>query len=351
VIVLGLILVVLSVGAGVILFLATDSIVDKQQLEFAGYSWAMTPLAMLITGAAVLLLLWLGLALIRGSVKRRRRPAREAKEAERQAKIEESIRADERARAEETHQSALAERDRVRDQEFEARMAERDREREGEFATRQQDAEERARAYERERLEQEYAARPSTAGGSATAAAVGAGAGAAAASHGDHGDDEQHDHQATGDDFTARHSADAPVDSAGATTDADDSTRVMAADGSATHAAGTGDTASDDPNHPGYRTVADKIMGRDPAGSTDAGSADTDTDTDRVDGTDSADRVDATDSADRVDATDSADRVDGTDSADRVDGTDSADRVDATDTTGRVETADDTYRAERATRE
>ena len=90
----------------------------QTQFEFAGYNWGMNPLAMLITGAVVLLLLWLGLAMIRGSVKRRRRPAREAKEAERQAKLEESIRADERARAEETHQAALAERDRVRDEEF-----------------------------------------------------------------------------------------------------------------------------------------------------------------------------------------------------------------------------------------
>ena len=65
-IVLGLILVLLAVGAGVILFLTTDSLTTPVDLEFAGYSWGMTPLALLITGAAVLLILWLGLAMIRG---------------------------------------------------------------------------------------------------------------------------------------------------------------------------------------------------------------------------------------------------------------------------------------------
>jgi hypothetical protein len=305
VIVLGLILVLLSLGAGAILFLATDSIDKQTQMELAGYSWGMTPLAMLITGAIVMLLLWLGLALIRGSVKRRRRPAREAKEAERQAKIEESIRADERARAEEQHQSALAERDRVRDEEFQSRLAERDREREREFAIRQQEAEEQARAFERSRVEQELARRQSTTGGGTAAAAVGAGAGFAAdeAGHSEHfhqpepldqpdhvdqsGHVDQSEHvaqstEATGDDFAGRHSADAPADS-GAHDSADRSTgssvwrEDTSADAASSAAAGDGvddprtdvdagdDRESQEHHRPAFRTVADKLMGRDPA--------------------------------------------------------------------------------------
>ena len=66
--------------------------------------------------------------------------------------------------------------------------------------------------------------------------------------------------------------ADAPAGSSDAV--ADDSTRVLPADSAVdddrrrrrAHDAGTEDEGtSDDPNHPGYRTVADKIMGRDPA--------------------------------------------------------------------------------------
>ncbi|GAA2165063.1 hypothetical protein [Pedococcus bigeumensis] len=312
-IVLGLILVLLAVGAGVILFLATDSLTTPIDLELAGYSWGMTPLALLITGAAVLLLLWLGLAMIRASSKRRRRPAREAKEAERQAKIEESIRADERARAEESHQSALAERDRVRDEEFEARMAERDRERETEFATRQQDAEERARAYERERLEQEYAARGAAPGHSATAAVAGAGAGLAA-SHAGHVDHVGPEQPATGDEFAARHSADAPADSGetAATSSStvgageDDSTRTMSADDSTTRGTAAGeDETSNDPNHPAHRTVADKIMGRYPVESSEFSES-----------SESSDTADATvhgDAADTADRTEDSQRAAGSD--------------------------------------
>ena len=284
-IVFGLILVLLALAAGVVLFLATQSLTTPVDLEVAGYTWGMTPLALLITGAAALLLLFLGLGMIRGSVKRRRRPAREAKDAERQAKLEESIRADERARAEETHQGALAERDRVRDEELQARLAERDRERdrelasrEEEFAAREQAAvrqtredEERVRADERGKVEQELAGRT---------AAVGA----ATASATDPADDDP---------MSGRHSSDAETDSLASdgpgdlSTDEPDGTssRVETATGTesahatesanvtdpadATGSADNGEGAEveatdEGSTGPGYRTVADKIMGRDP---------------------------------------------------------------------------------------
>src|SRR6476619_1384365 len=171
VIVFGLILVLLALAAGVVLFLATDSLTTPVDLELSGYHWGMTPLALLVTGAVAMLLTVLGLGMLRGSVKRRRRPIREAKDAERQAKVEESIRADERARAEATHQSALAERDRVRAEEFQTRLADHDRERdselssrEEEFASREKASEERVRADERRKVEQEFASRTAAAG-------------------------------------------------------------------------------------------------------------------------------------------------------------------------------------------
>ena len=80
-IVFGLILVLLALAAGVVLFLATQSLTTPVNLELAGYHWGMTPLALLITGAVAMLLFWFGLGMIRGSAKRRRRPVREAKEA------------------------------------------------------------------------------------------------------------------------------------------------------------------------------------------------------------------------------------------------------------------------------
>ena len=189
-IVFGLILVLLALAAGVVLFLATQSLTTPVDLELAGYNWGMTPLALLITGAVAMLLFWFGLGMIRGSAKRRRRPIREAKDADRQAKLEESIRADERARAEETHQSALAERDRVRDEEFQTRLADRDRERDSELASREEEFtsreqaaeqrarenEERVRADERRKVEQEFATRTGSVG-TGTAAGTAAGAG------------------------------------------------------------------------------------------------------------------------------------------------------------------------------
>jgi hypothetical protein len=258
VIVFGLILVLLAVAAGVVLFLATQSLTTPVDLELAGYNWGMTPLALLITGAVAMLLFWLGLGIIRGSIKRSRRPIREAKDADRQAKLEESIRADERARAEETHQAALAERDRVRDEEFQTRLADRDRERDGElasreeeFSSRQEAAEQRARADERRKVEQEFAARGAAAGaGAGTAAGAGAGTAAGTADT----------------DTTAGTDTPAGTDTASGTGTADPASGRHASDAETDSGVAdtSGDHAHDDSSSTGFRTVADKIMGRDP---------------------------------------------------------------------------------------
>lgn len=97
-ILLGLIIVLLAIAAGGLLYLATQNLTNPVDLEAGGYQVGATPLALLIAGAVVMLLLWLGLAMIRGSLRRKSRRRREAKEAQRQAENEERIREDERSR-------------------------------------------------------------------------------------------------------------------------------------------------------------------------------------------------------------------------------------------------------------
>jgi hypothetical protein len=159
VVVLGLLLVVLAVGSAVWLVLGTQSINDTIELTAMGVTIKVVPMGLLIAGAAIMLVLLLGLALVRASARRSRRPVREAKAAQRQAELEENIRADERARAEETHQATLTDRDRVREDEFISRQAQRDQDREADFRVRQAQDEQRIRADERARVEQEYRAR------------------------------------------------------------------------------------------------------------------------------------------------------------------------------------------------
>lgn len=97
-ILLGLIIVLLAIAAGTLLFLATQNLTDPIELEAAGFQISATPLALLIAGAAVMLILWLGLAMIRSRLRRGARRRREAKEATRAAENEQRIREDERAR-------------------------------------------------------------------------------------------------------------------------------------------------------------------------------------------------------------------------------------------------------------
>lgn len=100
-IVLGLILIVLAVAAGALLFVATQPLTDPVELEAVGVQATVLPLVLLIAGAAVMLLLWMGLVMIRGSVRRKTRRRREAKELERQAEREAEARQAAEARAEE----------------------------------------------------------------------------------------------------------------------------------------------------------------------------------------------------------------------------------------------------------
>lgn len=273
-ILLGLLLVLLAAGLAVWLVLGSQSITTPVDLHTAGVHISFTPLFLLAAGAAILLLFWLGLALIRGSVRRRRRPAREAKETRRQAEIEENIRADERSRAEETHQSMLAERDRVRDEEYQARLTQRDEERDAELRTRQAEEERRIRADERARVEAEFRERQAGAPGHGSAVAAGAGAAAVAAN--DHG--VAHEPDGAGQSASATTATMERRQEAPATDDAlaerratqEDSATESGANG--TEASGTDTGALDGGPAEGseeagrHRTVADKLMGRGPTG-------------------------------------------------------------------------------------
>lgn len=104
-IVLGLILIVLAVAAGALLFIATQPLTDPVALEALGVQAKVLPLVLLIAGAAVLLLLWLGLVMVRGSVRRRARRRREAKELERQAQRDAEARRAAEARVEDSRHS------------------------------------------------------------------------------------------------------------------------------------------------------------------------------------------------------------------------------------------------------
>lgn len=247
---IGLLFVLVAIAAAVLLVMGALPLDTTASLEPGIFKFELTPLALLIAGAAVMLLLWLGLGMIRGSVKRRRRPAREAKETQRRAELEESIRADERARAEETHQGALAERDRLHGEELETRLAERDRQRDDEFRTREREIEDRVRAEERTKLEREFAGRQATGAGAPVAgAAAGAGVGAAHAAH-EHSsrvdDGSADERRYTGDDANAD---DVRHDGTDRTADGD----RLGEEG-----------AVPEEDRPVHRTMADRLMGRDP---------------------------------------------------------------------------------------
>jgi len=254
VVLIGLLLVLVALAAAAWLVIGTQSLTTPIDLDTPGFHVSATPLALLIAGAAVLFVLWLGLAAIRGSVRRQRRPAREAREAQRQAEFEENIRADERARSEETHQGVMAERDRVREEEFSAKLNERDRIRDADERTRLAEHEQRVRADERSKVEEEHSRRNAAAARTAvsTAGAGVAGAAGAGAAGVGGGAVPDLDRAADGGDAddTARQDRTARQDDAGR--DEDVSGRSL--------------DDVDDEGGDRYQTVADQLMGRGPTG-------------------------------------------------------------------------------------
>lgn len=118
-IILGLILIVLALAAALFLVLGTSAL-EPIPLEVLNQTYEMSPLALVISGAIAMTLLWWGWALIRMGTRRRVRKSREAKEAARQAELD-------RAAQEKENQSKWERelRDRERQvRESEARLAE-----------------------------------------------------------------------------------------------------------------------------------------------------------------------------------------------------------------------------------
>lgn len=99
-IVLGLLLILLAIGLGTVLFLATVELSDPVRVEAFGIRADVLPLGLLIAGAAVMFLLWLGLVMLRLSVRHKARRRRETKELQRQTEREAEARreAEEQAR-------------------------------------------------------------------------------------------------------------------------------------------------------------------------------------------------------------------------------------------------------------
>lgn len=79
-IIIGLILVLLAIAAGILLFEGTSQLTDGVTIDVFGGTITLPPLALLITGAAVITVFWLGWVLMRQGMKRGARRRRAAKE-------------------------------------------------------------------------------------------------------------------------------------------------------------------------------------------------------------------------------------------------------------------------------
>lgn len=80
VIILGLILVLLAIAAGILLFEGTSQLTDGVDIDVLNGTISLPPLALLLTGAAVISVFWLGWVLLRHGFKRGSRRRRAAKE-------------------------------------------------------------------------------------------------------------------------------------------------------------------------------------------------------------------------------------------------------------------------------
>ncbi|HYN30077.1 MAG TPA: hypothetical protein VES95_09430 [Dermatophilaceae bacterium] len=82
---LGVLLLLLAAVAGALLFVATASLTDGVDIGILGGTVSLPPLALLITGAVVITVFWLGWALLRTGVRRGTRHRKEARQAATQA--------------------------------------------------------------------------------------------------------------------------------------------------------------------------------------------------------------------------------------------------------------------------
>jgi hypothetical protein len=78
---LGIILILVAVAAGVLLFAGTAQLTDTVDISILGGTLSLPPLTLLVTGMVVISLFWLGWALMRAGLRRGKRRRVEAKEA------------------------------------------------------------------------------------------------------------------------------------------------------------------------------------------------------------------------------------------------------------------------------
>jgi membrane protein implicated in regulation of membrane protease activity len=79
-ILLGILFVAAALAGGALLFVGASSLDDTISIPLLGGSINLPPVALFIAGAASVLLLWLGWAMLRGGARRSSRQRREAKE-------------------------------------------------------------------------------------------------------------------------------------------------------------------------------------------------------------------------------------------------------------------------------
>lgn len=114
---LGIILILVAVAAGVLLFAGTAQLTDTVDISILGGTLSLPPLTLLVTGMVVISLFWLGWALMRAGLRRGKRRRVEAKEA---AATAEARRVEEERRVKEqmdARERELAEERRRRDEE------------------------------------------------------------------------------------------------------------------------------------------------------------------------------------------------------------------------------------------
>lgn len=84
-ILLGVILILIAAAAGISFYTGALQLTDTVDIEVLGGSISIPPVALLIAGAVIISVFWLGWALLRSGIKRSSRKRKEAKEAVRAA--------------------------------------------------------------------------------------------------------------------------------------------------------------------------------------------------------------------------------------------------------------------------
>ncbi|MBM6404593.1 hypothetical protein JQN72_10110 [Phycicoccus sp. CSK15P-2] len=146
---LGVLLVIAAVIAGVLLFIGTGSLSTPIQVDVLGGTVEFPPIVLLITGMVVISVFWFGWFLLRVGVKRGHRRRQEAKEAERLA-AEQRLADEQRMKDEVAVRERQLEEERRRHEEREAELRQEAEERVKEQHTATETARRRAEVAEAE---------------------------------------------------------------------------------------------------------------------------------------------------------------------------------------------------------